>query len=665
MKLFTRKALIIAGVGLLAFVLVAVASMEYTSRSEFCNTCHYMEPFYRAWETSTHSDVECVTCHYPPGIASKLEGKVKGLEQLFKYATQSYRRSKPWAEIPDESCLRSGCHEKRLLKGRVEFKKEISFDHTPHITQLRRGKKLRCTSCHSQIVQGEHMTVTSSTCFLCHFKGLDSEARPSCTNCHEPPVMRPGHMVSYDHTLVKERGIECNRCHGQMVVGDGAVPKENCEDCHFQRERLERYGDLDFIHNKHITEHKIECQRCHLPIQHKSVSRTAAVKPDCQGCHPDFHQSQQMLFTGTGGKGDLKNHPSAMFEGGLNCQACHILHSDFEGFAPSGETYKAGKEACESCHGPGYANLIEAWEDSTDKRLVVIEKARERVEKRVGAVDTLAGNGMEIFKQLNDAQYNFNLVRLGKSVHNINYSNELLFASWKSLNNALSLAGAKTDLGQYPWSNRTVPSECENCHSGIEKVKVDIYGLEFEHDRHLGNDGVSCRTCHSNMRKHGEMIKTRDECMECHHSEQNIAEENCSPCHEGQRLLYSGKSFGMDMPDMMFDAGVGCPACHMADADTVSRPTDQVCLNCHDEGYEELFTSWQTTTSEQITQLEALLVEIDADKLTGGQHKIVDKARNTLRLFSKDGSLGVHNSMLTEAALSGVISGLEELKPGD
>ena len=36
--------------------------------------------------------------------------------------------------------------------------------------EMTRGIKLRCTSCHSQIVQGQHMAVTATTCFLCHFK---------------------------------------------------------------------------------------------------------------------------------------------------------------------------------------------------------------------------------------------------------------------------------------------------------------------------------------------------------------------------------------------------------------------------------------------------------------------------------------------------------------
>ena len=114
-----------------------------------------------------------------------------GLVQLLKYVTATRARG-PSAEIPDASCLRSGCHETRLLSGRVDFH-GIPFDHTPHLEEGRRGKTLRCTSCHSQIVQGSHMTVTTTTCFLCHFKDqpLNAGLRACTAPPYLPAVVRP------------------------------------------------------------------------------------------------------------------------------------------------------------------------------------------------------------------------------------------------------------------------------------------------------------------------------------------------------------------------------------------------------------------------------------------------------------------------------------------
>lgn len=152
-----RRIILLAAAGF--FLVLMLGSVEYTSHSKFCSSCHYMKPFYRSWETSSHKDVECSTCHYAPGVRSKVRAKVEGLMQLGRYWTKLYLKSKPWAEIPDESCLRDGCHSKRLLEGQVNFNKVV-FDHKIHFSDLKRGKQLRCTSCHSQIVQGEHKVMT-------------------------------------------------------------------------------------------------------------------------------------------------------------------------------------------------------------------------------------------------------------------------------------------------------------------------------------------------------------------------------------------------------------------------------------------------------------------------------------------------------------------------
>ncbi len=168
LRLITLGGLVIVGSCLLSLGLVTASAGWYTSRSEFCYSCHIMEPYYQSWERSTHSDVTCIKCHFPPGAAEKVRGKMLGLVQLAKYVTRS-QGPRPTADIPDESCLRSGCHDRRNLGGHVDFH-GIPFDHTPHLNNLRHGKELRCTSCHGMLVQGHHMSVSTATCFLCHFK---------------------------------------------------------------------------------------------------------------------------------------------------------------------------------------------------------------------------------------------------------------------------------------------------------------------------------------------------------------------------------------------------------------------------------------------------------------------------------------------------------------
>jgi len=265
--------LIIVGAGLVVAGAAGVGLWEVSSSPRLCNSCHIMKPYVAAWKTSKHNKVACVQCHYPPGLRDTIWVKYQAITQVVKWATQTYN-SKPFAEVEDGSCLRSGCHDRRLLEGRVVFKRGIIFDHKPHLEQPRRGRQLRCTSCHSQIVVGTHIEVTESTCFLCHFKGLKTsrEVRPigGCTGCHQAPKgdIMVG-SIRFNHEEIVRRGVACQRCHLNVVEGEGEAPRERCFTCHNQPEKLQRYTDTPFIHDFHVAGKNIECGRCHTAIKHR------------------------------------------------------------------------------------------------------------------------------------------------------------------------------------------------------------------------------------------------------------------------------------------------------------------------------------------------------------------------------------------------------------
>ena len=150
-KALKVSAFSIVGVALLLVLLYGAA--ELTSRPNFCASCHFMQPYVDDWNTSSHSDVTCTKCHFPPGTKSKIKGKFTAASMVVNYFTGVYKKSKPIAEIEDASCLRSGCHSEQNLNEDVIFKQDIQFNHNSHLNNLRRGKELRCTSCHSQIVR--------------------------------------------------------------------------------------------------------------------------------------------------------------------------------------------------------------------------------------------------------------------------------------------------------------------------------------------------------------------------------------------------------------------------------------------------------------------------------------------------------------------------------
>jgi nitrate/TMAO reductase-like tetraheme cytochrome c subunit len=118
-----RRFFFAIAVTILILVVFLTITIQLTSTPKFCNSCHNMKPYYESWKHSSHKDVTCTDCHFPPGIKSKIKGKLTALSMLVNYFTGVYKRNKPWAEISDESCMRSGCHETRKLEGRVDYKK--------------------------------------------------------------------------------------------------------------------------------------------------------------------------------------------------------------------------------------------------------------------------------------------------------------------------------------------------------------------------------------------------------------------------------------------------------------------------------------------------------------------------------------------------------------
>ncbi len=135
----TPRGIRIASFGVsLAFGLVVVAmlfAMQVSSTPGFCGSCHIMKPYYESWSHSKHNQIACVDCHISPGITAELRKKYEALSMVVKYFTGTYGTN-PWAEVDDAACLR--CHERRLLEGKEVFH-AVLFDHTPHLTESRRG----------------------------------------------------------------------------------------------------------------------------------------------------------------------------------------------------------------------------------------------------------------------------------------------------------------------------------------------------------------------------------------------------------------------------------------------------------------------------------------------------------------------------------------------
>jgi len=653
-----RKKRLVVGLSSLGiFLVVFVASVQLTSTSRFCSVCHYMKPFYQSWKTSSHSQVECSTCHYAPGLRSKLRAKMEGLVQVARYWSKLYLKSKPWAEIPDESCLRPGCHDKRLLEGQVRFQKVV-FDHKVHFTDLKRGKTLRCTTCHSQIVQGEHITVTESSCFICHFKKSDINPQANrCALCHKQTDLVPPASPRFNHTVVFEKDFSCDKCHSQVVIGDGAVPRENCYKCHFEGARLDQYGNTNLIHTTHITAHKIECTQCHLAIQHKIIKDIETIA-DCRTCHTGPHQAQKILYTGEGGKGVSHPMPNVMLQKGLSCKGCHIFHEE-KGQLVKSETLRARSDSCEACHGKGFARLQKNWALAAASKLRDLRAITERAGREIRA--SRHARKAEAQALLGDAAFNMDIIERGKSVHNITYSQALIAASFDQVSEALRLIGSPYVPEKMVFQPSAAENPCLSCHAGIEEISGTVFGIKFPHKSHLVKQNLDCSSCHSNARTHGEFVATKQTCAACHHQD---PKKDCAACHELQKTLHDGGMLnGVEVAkDIMAEAGVDCAACHLDAKNRVVRPGAAKCVECHGKDeYGKMFGDWQASIKSLTTDLDAALREARKAALSEEQKKLVERTENLLKKITYDGSWGIHNYVFLEDDLTKTLKAIKSL----
>ena len=484
----------------LVLALVVMCGMagfaEYSMQPEFCQSCHIMEPYYQAWHSSKHKDVPCVDCHFEPGLNNTIYGKFQASSQAVKYVTNTYG-SKPHAEIRDVSCTRSvgtngqPCHDRRLLEGKVEwqapserttmvpatmpdgsYKKTsdgkielvevqrsvtIHFDHTPHLTMERRGKQLRCVSCHSQIVQGKHIVVTTDTCFLCHFKGLkhgrDDQTIGTCKGCHDAPkktiVLATG---AFTHSTYTDRGVKCENCHADTVCGDGAVPRQVCWNCHNQPTQINKYGETTLLHKEHVTNHKVECSGCHVQIEHSLVAgdredhmagtRFATDSGTCGMCHEQTHAGPKEMFRGIGARG-VPDMPSPMARARVNCIACHMTKEKSPLNAEvTGQTFVATQDRCDYCHGDKYKGMLDDWRKLVSTKLTTAEATLLDVKKLQATPEgaKVSGEaGLKVSRLIDDAEYNVRFVKLAHGVHNPNYATAMLSAAVDNCNKATKI----------------------------------------------------------------------------------------------------------------------------------------------------------------------------------------------------------------------------------
>jgi nitrate/TMAO reductase-like tetraheme cytochrome c subunit len=289
----------IVGIALavLAVPLLLGASV-YTDGSEFCTSCHEMQPYHEAWTSGPHvNEAECIECHVDVGLAGRLLHKPTALGEVVAHLrgdTSFPREEAP--EIPDERCL--ACHED-VAEG------EGGFSHTEH------AERATCAMCH--FTTGHEVTrqslaeagVLDEATWDARFESglasdvvaapgagvanVDGHVEVACTDCHD--LARTG----------------CEACH-ETPETQAHAPEPDCLVCH------EPVGEWQFLHPE-----VEECLDCH------AAPETEAHQVDlaCVTCHSiktwEFdHPTSGDCLPCHARPADVPDHPERN-----DCGACH------------------------------------------------------------------------------------------------------------------------------------------------------------------------------------------------------------------------------------------------------------------------------------------------------------------------------------------------------
>jgi len=674
---FQRKKKVFYGLLFFLLILFFIGVFKYTESPSFCGLCHNMKEYVENWKTSSHNKVVCLNCHRGPGVLNHLRGKGMDFQLALTYLMVGKGFKKTHYEIDDGNCLQKGCHREEDLKGDMVFK-NVNFPHGRHLGELRRGMNLRCATCHAQLVQGLHLTVHETNCFICHFYQAGSRGEEECiscavggcTSCHiEPKGDIKVKGWNFNHRKYISRGVACEKCHVNVIHGDAHVPEGKCFQCHHEPEILRTQYTSPFMHKNHVTDHKIECSGCHSPVQHEiGPILTFMHSPGmCDKCHSEeIHLGPRELYRGSGGIG-VPDSPSLMFTTNIDCIACHRKSEESRAALYTTKyAEKAMGETCVDCHGEGYDDTLRHWksflsktQNETNQRIFNVHNVLYDIEKtRGGAVEFKKAQNL-----LNEARHNYNFVLLGKGTHNIEYAFKLLNAA----NNKTEQALSAINKDYKPREFKTQMTCTTLCHVGMEKRIVPFYDIKFSHETHVTSNGLKCSDCHSPREDHGKtFIKN---CAECHHGKE-IKKVRCEDCHIFVKRLIQGKGgIGVkERPSSKLDV-VECIDCHRGLAAKKKDTFDAIkkrCIECHDQSYGEMAVQWKTTSEDWLKKvtpkIEKVKEEIDRiDRRRGHTfvyRKLFGEAEANYNL-AKNGK-GIHNLEYTEELLEFANNRLDE-----
>ena len=206
-----------------------------------------------------------------------------------------------------------------------------------------------------------------------------------------------------------------------------------------------------------------------------------------------------------------------------------------------------------------------------------------------------------------------------------------------------------------PKTTEVSHSECAKCHKGFENAKIKVYGLPFPHQKHIARI-LNCNVCHAAGEEHGKILKSRMECLSCHHQ----SKSKCTQCHETQTEFIRGEALGEKdpEPDVMANA-VGCTGCHATISERHSLlEVKKTCVQCHETRYGKMTDEWQKEIAERTKKLTLTLETLRTLKKEAPDSErrrtdaVAQEVEHLLKVIHQDKSKGVHNFSYATKLLS-------------
>ena len=147
-----KKIMLIAVIVFAVLVVGAYGGMHYTSRPQFCASCHQIAPQVASYENSPHAKVgvECLDCHAKPGTLGYIERKLSSYKEIYEQITNNVPEKIEWTPRLD-SCI--DCHSGKNSK--FPNAKNITVQNVPNAAPINHKPMLdgnvNCLGCHQNL----------------------------------------------------------------------------------------------------------------------------------------------------------------------------------------------------------------------------------------------------------------------------------------------------------------------------------------------------------------------------------------------------------------------------------------------------------------------------------------------------------------------------------